>query len=189
MTTAKRRSVAPRQPAASTLLAACFLLGPIALWAGAGAVHAREASPARDVDALKALMREYTAAYEGRKTDAVMATLDGSSDLALFLPNPFAPMLLEGTTTGREIFATFFASIPASATFRMATHDDAYRVHGDIGINTNYTTIYLQVGGLSRNYTCRTTNLFKRTNGQWKIVHIHGSPVPKESDYLTTFPR
>ncbi len=148
--------------------------------------EARDAATQADLDALKALMRAFTSAYEGRNLEQLMATIADTEDVTFFLPNPFVPMLIEGPVRGRAVLETFFASIPPVAIFRMSTHDDTFEVLGDVAINLNYTTIYLQIGGLSRNYTARTTNVFKRIDGSWKIVHIHGSPVPKESGYLTT---
>jgi 3-oxoacyl-(acyl-carrier-protein) synthase/ketosteroid isomerase-like protein len=139
-----------------------------------------------DVTALKTLMRDFTTAYETRDLDGVMKTLSESDDLALFLPNPFEPMLIQGRTTARTLIGTFFESIPPSAIVRMTTHEDGYEVYGDLAVNYNYTNIYLSVGGMSQKFIARTTNIFRRANGRWTIVHIHGSALPKESTYITT---
>jgi ketosteroid isomerase-like protein len=155
------------------------------VWPAIGYGEDRRASTAEAVPALKSLMSEFTAAYETRNIDALMKTLADSDDLTLFLPNPFAPLLIEGRSGAKALIGTFFDSLPATAVVRMTTHEDVYEVYGDLAVNYNYTNIYLYVGGMSQKFIARTTNIFRKSDGHWKIVHIHGSPLPRESTYLT----
>ena len=157
--------------------------------AGTATAAPPEEKSATDVEALKSVMRAFTAAYENRDIDALMKTLAESDDLALFLPNPFEPMLIQGRASARLLINVFFDTLPPSAVFRMTTHEDVYEVYGDLAVNYNYTNIYLSVGGLPQKFVARTTNVFRRVNGRWVIVHIHGSPLPRESTYLTSQPR
>ena len=149
----------------------------------------RRAAMADAVPALKKVMSEFTAAYETRNLDGLMKTLADSDDLSLFLPNPFAPLLIEGPSGAKALIGTFFESLPATAVVKMTTHEDVYQVYGDLAVNYNYTNIYLYVGGTSQKFIARTTNIFRRSDGHWKIVHIHGSPLPRESTYLTHTPK
>jgi 3-oxoacyl-(acyl-carrier-protein) synthase/ketosteroid isomerase-like protein len=157
-----------------------LIISSSAAWAGPAG-----GASASDLAALKGVMRDFTAAYENRDLDALMKTLAETDDLALFLPNPFEPLLIQGRQSARTLLGLFFDSLPPSAVFRMTTHEDAYEVYGDLAVNYNYTNIYLSVGGMPQKFIARTTNVFRRVNGRWLIVHIHGSPLPRESTFLT----
>lgn len=55
-------------------------------------------------------------------------------------------------------------------------------VSGDLGYIVGYEHTTASVGGAAPEaYDLRVTTIFRRENGQWKIVHRHADPMP-ESD-------
>ena len=152
---------------------ALALIGTPRIALGSDTTHAA------DIVALKALIATFGTAYETRDLDAIMATFVESDDVAVFLPNPFAPMLIESRAGVRGVIATFFESIPRTGVIRMTTHDNSYAFHGDMALNWNYTNIYVNIGGVGYQYLARNTNVFARVGGVWRLLHIHGSPVPR----------
>jgi ketosteroid isomerase-like protein len=136
-----------------------------------------------DREAIEAVMAEFEDAYEARDLDRLMATFVSTDDLALFLPNPYIPMLIDGRKNVREAIDIFLKSIPKHAVFIMTRQQPNVYVYGDIAVDYNYTNIYLLVGGRPFNFLARTTNILRKEDGQWKILHIHGGSVPKMSDY------
>ena len=133
--------------------------------------------------AVEAVMAEFEEAYEARDLDRLMATFVSTDDLALFLPNPYIPMLIDGRKNAREAIDIFLKTIPKHAVFIMTRQQPTVYIYGDIAIDYNYTNIYLLVGGVPFNFLARTTNILRKENGRWKILHIHGGSVPKMSDY------
>lgn len=133
--------------------------------------------------AIEAVMAEFEAAYEARDIERLMATLVPSEDLMLFLPNPYIPMLINGHRNAREAIGIFMETIPKRATFIMTRQQPIVKIYGDMAVDYNYTNIYLMVGGRPFNFLARTTNILRKQNGQWRILHIHGAGVPKMADY------
>jgi ketosteroid isomerase-like protein len=52
---------------------------------------------------------------------------------------------------------------------------------GDLGYTVAFEHITAMVNGESRQYTLRATHVWRREEGEWKIVHRHGDPPPADS--------
>jgi ketosteroid isomerase-like protein len=139
---------------------------------------------ADDTRDVRAAMAEFDAAINARNVDAVMATLAGSEDLTLFLPNPYMPMRIDGTATARKAFEVFFQNLPKQAAFRVSRHQTIVQVHGDVALTYSYDNFYLNAGELPHVLLCRTTMiLVRQQDGGWRILHLHTGTPPDVSDF------
>jgi len=51
---------------------------------------------------------------------------------------------------------------------------------GDLAYTVGYEHNRVKVNGEPRTYTLRVTHVYRRENGQWRIVHRHGDTPPTE---------
>jgi ketosteroid isomerase-like protein len=81
-----------------------------------------------------------------------------------------------GPQVWTQIFEEFFDS-PQKATFTPI--DTSTRIFGDEGIVWGFTQLLLQnPDGQSTRETSRTTVIFKKTAGDWKVICWHNSAPP-----------
>jgi ketosteroid isomerase-like protein len=53
---------------------------------------------------------------------------------------------------------------------------------GDLAYTVGYEhTTTAVASGPSESYTLRVTTIFRRENGEWRVVHRHGDPAPNSS--------
>ena len=52
---------------------------------------------------------------------------------------------------------------------------------GDLAYTVAYEHTTATVNGVRSAYTLRVTHIYRRENGEWKVVHRHGDPIPEES--------
>ena len=53
----------------------------------------------------------------------------------------------------------------------------AYDVIGDMAYTAGLERTSVSVDGKPRTYTLRATQVYRREDGQWKVVHRHGDTV------------
>jgi ketosteroid isomerase-like protein len=51
---------------------------------------------------------------------------------------------------------------------------------GDLAYTVGYEHNQVKVDGQPRTYTLRVTHVYRRENGQWRIVHRHGDLLPAD---------
>jgi ketosteroid isomerase-like protein len=49
---------------------------------------------------------------------------------------------------------------------------------GDLAYTVGYEHNQVKINGQPRTYTLRATHVYRREDGQWRIVHRHADPVP-----------
>ena len=49
---------------------------------------------------------------------------------------------------------------------------------GDLAYTVGYEHNQVKVDGRPRTYTLRVTHVYRREDGQWRIVHRHADPLP-----------
>ena len=59
---------------------------------------------------------------------------------------------------------------------------------GDLAYTVGYEHNRVKVNGQPRTYTLRATHVYRRENGQWRIVHRHAD-VPPAADQSIVFPQ
>lgn len=50
---------------------------------------------------------------------------------------------------------------------------------GDLAYSVAYEHTTATVNGVQSTYTLRVTHIYRRDNGEWKVVHRHGDRVPE----------
>ena len=55
----------------------------------------------------------------------------------------------------------------------------AAEVVGDVAYTAGFEHTATSVDGVSRAYTLRTTQIYRREHGEWKVAHRHGRPPPE----------
>ena len=50
-------------------------------------------------------------------------------------------------------------------------------VHGDLAYTVGYENTTASVEGAQQSYRLRVTHIYRRENGEWKIVHRHADPL------------
>lgn len=53
-------------------------------------------------------------------------------------------------------------------------------VSGDLAYTTGFEHTSTSVNGVPRSYTLRVTQVYRREDGEWRVVHRHGSELPDE---------
>jgi len=62
--------------------------------------------------------------------------------------------------------------------YRMELH--ACQAIGDMGYTVAFEHVTSRVHGETRQYTLRATHVWRREDGEWKIVHRHGDSPPAD---------
>ena len=52
-------------------------------------------------------------------------------------------------------------------------------VHGDTAYTVGFEHTSASVNGVPRTYSLRATQIYRREEGEWKVVHRHGSAPPE----------
>ena len=55
---------------------------------------------------------------------------------------------------------------------------------GDLAYTVGYEHNRVKVDGEPRTYTLRATHVYRRQDGQWRIVHRHADVPPAEGDTI-----
>ncbi len=83
---------------------------------------------------------------------------------------------------GREDVSAIFERLAAA--FQDCESFDldvvAAAASGDLGYLVAYEHTTATVKGVRQTYTLRVTHVYRREDGEWKIVHRHGDSVPDE---------
>jgi ketosteroid isomerase-like protein len=58
-------------------------------------------------------------------------------------------------------------------------------VVGDMAYTVGYEHTQASVVGEPRSYTLRSTQIYRREDGEWKVAHRHADEVPKTEEPAT----
>jgi len=83
-----------------------------------------------------------------------------------------ASLSASGSTRVRDVFRTLAASYSdvTSCTVELVTAE----VRGDLAYTAHREIIAMSVGGRPGEYVLRVTQVYRREDGTWKVVHRHG---------------
>jgi uncharacterized protein (TIGR02246 family) len=159
-----------KQPKAGTT--ACAILLALSLTAFA--------TPARaDARAdIKALEDRFVAAFKAKDADAIMKVYAPGQALVVFDVVP--PRQYVGAAAYRKDWQTFFGSLDGPLTVELTDLDIA------ADRNLAYSHSIQRVAGTDKqgkklDLTVRVTDVYKKTRGQWLVIHEHVS-VPVDLD-------
>lgn len=121
-----------------------------------------------------------------RQVAAERAIHDGDAGPRMALWSRRDPVTLFGaslTGVGWEHLSADFATV--ASWFSDAESYDVEVVAAGASCDLAYLVCYerntVKVNGEVRTYTLRATHVYRREDGDWKIVHRHADPLPAES--------
>lgn len=88
------------------------------------------------------------------------------------------------SASGREDLSGIFSRL-ADAMKDCESYDVelvAADASGDLAYTVAYEHTKATVNGVPSTYTLRVTHIYRREDGEWKIVHRHGDPVPQQPE-------
>lgn len=129
----------------------------------------------------------FLTAVIARQVVADTALHNGDAGLRKALWSTNEPVTLFGavvSATGRDKLAPIFDSLAAS--FSNCSHFElevlAAGASGDLAYTVSYEHSRLLVDGQPQSYVLRVTHIYRREDGEWKIVHRHGDRRPHDID-------
>jgi ketosteroid isomerase-like protein len=119
-----------------------------------------------------------------RQVEAEEALHNGDMTLRMQMWSPQDPVTLFGAATSKsgwdevsQVFRWLASRFSACTAYRFELV--AAGVSGDLAYTVGYEHTSVSMDGVPvEPYTLRVTHVYRRENGEWKIVHRHGDPVP-----------
>ena len=129
---------------------------------------------------------EFLAWVSSRLHDAEVALHDGDADPRRAIWSRNEPVTVFGAWRGavghdavEELFSSLeqtFSGCP-SYSFELVAAD----VMGDMAYTVGYEHTEATVNGEPRAYTLRATQIYRREDDQWKVVHRHADAPPDQA--------
>jgi uncharacterized protein (TIGR02246 family) len=132
---------------------------------------------AKDETEIKTLEQRFAAAFKAKNVDAIMASY--VPDESLFVFDVIPPREYVGAKAYRKDWEDFFASHPGPIeTFEI--NDLKIMTSGELGFSHSIQrAVFTEKDGKKADITFRVTDVYRKINGKWLIVHEHVS-VPVE---------
>ncbi len=118
--------------------------------------------------------------------EAEIALHDGNAGPRREIWSGHGPVTVLGawkSATGRaevdELFTVLEQSFSGCASYRFELV--AAEVSGDMAYTVGYEHTQAVVNGEPRTYTLRATQIYRHEDGEWKVVHRHGSAPPDDA--------
>jgi ketosteroid isomerase-like protein len=129
-----------------------------------------------------------------RQVEAEEALHNGDMTLRMQMWSPQDPVTLFGAATSKsgwdevsQVFRWLASRFSACTAYRFELV--AAGVSGDLAYTVGYEHTSVSMDGLPvEPYTLRVTHVYRRENGEWKIVHRHADRVPVDQSPPTEAP-
>jgi uncharacterized protein (TIGR02246 family) len=142
-----------------------------------------QAAPA-DEAAVKALEARFTAAFNAKDVDAIMKVYVPDESLVVFDVTP--PRQYVGAKAYRKDWEDFFATFKGPAKLELT--DVSITADTTLGFGHSIQHVTgTNTKGQPIDFTVRVTDGYRKINGNWLIVHEHGS-IPVDLDTLKPDP-
>src|SRR5215207_1948441 len=131
---------------------------------------------------IRELLEEKARAYAARDVDRVMDMYENSPTVSVFDPGP--PDEYTGYSAVTETIGHF---INGAETMALTYQGDRAVASGDLGTAWSLVRIQTKLkNGVDVDVICRQTNIWRRINGVWKVIHEHNSVTmsPEQADAL-----
>ena len=76
-----------------------------------------------------------------------------------------------------EVFSRLAAGFSDCTSFELELLEA--EVHGDFAYTVGFEHTSASANGVPTSYTLRTTQIYRREDGQWRVAHRHGSIPPR----------
>ena len=136
---------------------------------------------ASDEDAIMQLMSDYFKAWNTNDNKLMASVHWKSPDFSFFGPNKDTSFFIKGWDETAELFKTTFES--PIGTYTLTYHDpQVLMLENNVALVTLYTiwNINNTDTNVQEIQQIRGTQVVKKLNGKWHIVHVHWSILPTE---------
>jgi ketosteroid isomerase-like protein len=122
-----------------------------------------------------------------RLKDAEVALHDGDAAPRFAIWSEHDPVTVFGawkSASGQDELGELFRLLEASfSDCTSYSHEIvAADVIGDMAYTVGYEHTQASVNGEPRRYTLRATQVYRREDGEWKVVHRHADTVPETAE-------
>ena len=127
-------------------------------------------------------LEEKARAYAARDVDRVMDLYENSDTVSVFDPGP--PDEYRGYDAVTQTIGNF---ILGAETMELTYQGDRAVASGDLGTAWSLVRIKTKLkNGVDVDIICRQTNVWRRADGVWKVIHEHNSVTmsPEQADAL-----
>jgi ketosteroid isomerase-like protein len=126
---------------------------------------------------------EFLSWVETRQREAEVGLLNGDAEPRLAIWSRNDPVTLLGawfSATGWEDVSSTFQRLGSVFSDCTSYERDiiAAGVSGDLAYTVGYERITVSVNGTPSPHTLRATHVYRREEGEWKVVHRHADPPP-----------
>ena len=130
---------------------------------------------------------DFLAAVLPRLTEAETAMHNGDAGPRLAMWSRRSPVTLFGAlqsrSGGEELSSTFeWVASRFSACSSYEIELVAAGASGDLGYTVAYEHTTASVQGKPSSYTLRVTHVYRREEGEWRVVHRHADSVPDRGE-------
>jgi uncharacterized protein (TIGR02246 family) len=152
----------------------------VAILASANAMAADQASATADKAAIQALEDTYNAGFNSKDVDKVMSVYAPGKELFVFDVVP--PREYRSSEAYKKDFEGLFSAYPGP--MRNAISEQTIHVVGSLAYGHNIQTgEFTGKDGTKVKLVVRTTDIYRKRNGQWLIAEEHNS-VPVDLDSM-----
>jgi ketosteroid isomerase-like protein len=129
----------------------------------------------------------FLTAVIAQQVEADTALHNGDAGLRKALWSTKEPVTLFGavaSATGRDQVAPVFDALASSFSHcsQFELEVIAAGASGDLAYTVSYEHSRLLIDGQPQSYVLRVTHIYRREDGEWKIVHRHGDRRPDDID-------
>ena len=125
-----------------------------------------------DEKAIRALEQRFAAAVKAKDINAIMTVY--VPDESLFVFDVIPPRQYVGAKAYKKDWEDFFAPFPGPVEYEMS--DLSITTEGNLGFSHNIDHFMLtDKEGKKLELTTRTTDVYRKINGKWLIIHEHVS--------------
>lgn len=126
---------------------------------------------------------EFLTWFDTRQRDAELALLNGDPEPRRALWSHSDPVTLYGADfsgSGWPDITDVFAKLGVAFSDCTSYEREllAADVSGDLGYTVTLDRIDISINGRPRPHVLRVTQVYRREDGEWKIVHRHADPPP-----------
>ncbi len=131
-------------------------------------------------------VEDFLASTTPRQAEAESALYNGDPQPRMDMWSKRDPVTLFGASHSRVGWDDVSQAFRAVAS--RYSHCTSYQfdvlaadVSGDLAYAVGCERTTASINGVPRTFTLRVTHLYRRDNGQWKLVHRHGVPPPDDA--------
>jgi len=162
-----------------------LLLSPLLVSVILSGVALNAGAQSNDEEAIRALHQRYVAAVKTRNINMIMSVY--IPDESLFVFDAIPPRQYVGARAYRKDFEEFLALFPGPVDVEVA--DLAVTAAGTLGFSHHIETwVVTDKNGKRSKFVFRVTDVYRKANGKWLIIHEHVSwpvdPATGKADFL-----